>query len=49
VILAWLTQQEPPIIPVMAASSDEQMSENLAALDLRLSAEEMERLNTAGA
>jgi len=49
VILAWLTQQEPPIIPVMAASSDAQMSENLAALDLRLSAEEMERLNTAGA
>ncbi len=49
VILAWLTQQEPPIIPVMAASTDEQMSENLAALDLRLSAEEMERLNTAGA
>jgi aryl-alcohol dehydrogenase-like predicted oxidoreductase len=49
VILAWLTQQEPPIIPVMAASSDEQMTENLAALDLRLSAEEMERLTTAGA
>ena len=49
VILAWLTQQEPPIIPVMAASTNEQMSENLAALDLRLSAEEMERLNTAGA
>lgn len=49
VILAWLTQQAPPIIPVMAASSDEQMRENLAALDLRLSAEEMERLNTAGA
>lgn len=49
VILAWLTQQEQPIIPVMAASSDEQMSENLAALDLHLSPEEMERLNTASA
>jgi len=49
VILAWLTQQEQPIIPVMAASSDEQMSENLVALDLRLSAEEMAQLNTAGA
>ncbi|HHY56113.1 MAG TPA: aldo/keto reductase [Chloroflexi bacterium] len=49
VILAWLTQQEPPIIPVMAASTDEQMAENLAALDLRLSAEEIERLNSAGA
>lgn len=49
VILAWLTQQEPPIIPVMAASTDEQMEENLAALDLRLSAADMQRLNTAGA
>lgn len=49
VILAWLTQQAPPIIPVMAASTDAQMSENLAALDLQLSAEEMERLSMAGA
>jgi aryl-alcohol dehydrogenase-like predicted oxidoreductase len=49
VILAWLVQQPSPIIPVMAASKDEQMAENLAALDLRLSAEEMERLTTAGA
>lgn len=49
VILAWLTQQEPPIIPVMAASTDEQMEENLAALDLRLSADELAQLTMAGA
>ena len=49
VILAWLVQQEPPIIPVMAASTDAQMAENLAALDLKLTAEEMETLNGAGA
>ena len=49
VILAWLVQQAPPILPVMAASTDEQMVENLAALDLKLTAEEMERLNNAGA
>jgi aryl-alcohol dehydrogenase-like predicted oxidoreductase len=49
VILAWLVQQAPPIIPVMAASTDEQMAENLAALDLKLTVEEMERLDTAGA
>jgi aryl-alcohol dehydrogenase-like predicted oxidoreductase len=34
VILAWLVQQTPPILPVMAASTDAQMAENLAALDL---------------
>jgi diketogulonate reductase-like aldo/keto reductase len=49
VILAWLVQQEPPIIPVMAASTDAQMAENLAALELKLTAEEMETLNRAGA
>ncbi len=49
VILAWLVQQAPPIIPVMAASTDVQMAENLAALDLKLTAEEMETLNGAGA
>lgn len=49
VILAWLVQQAPPILPVMAASTDEQMAENLAALDLKLTVEEMARLNTAGA
>ena len=49
VILAWLVQQEPPIIPVMAASTDARMAENLAALDLKLTAGEMETLNGAGA
>ena len=49
VILAWLVQQTPPIIPVMAASTDAQMAENLAALELKLTAEEMATLNGAGA
>ena len=49
VILAWLVQQQPPIIPVMAASTDAQMEENLAALNLQLTSAEIERLNTAGA
>ncbi|HQY90711.1 aldo/keto reductase [Caldilinea sp.] len=49
VILAWLVQQQPPIIPVMAASTDAQMAENLAALNLQLTSAEIERLNAAGA
>jgi aryl-alcohol dehydrogenase-like predicted oxidoreductase len=49
VILAWMMQGTPPIIPVMAASTPEQMDENLAALDLKLSDEQLSRLNDAGA
>ena len=49
VILAWLTQQTPAILPVMAASTDEQMAENLHALELQLTDAEIERLTTAGA
>ena len=48
VILAWLVQQNPPVIPVMAASTDAQMAENLAALDLVLTGDEIEMLNRAG-
>ncbi len=49
VILAWLLQGEPPIIPVMAAGSEAQMTENLAALELVLSRDELALLNHAGA
>ena len=47
VIFAWMLQSDPPVIPLMAASTDEQMEENLAALDLKLSDAQMTRLNTA--
>jgi aryl-alcohol dehydrogenase-like predicted oxidoreductase len=49
VILAWMRQSDPVVVPVMAAGSEEQMAENLAALDLTLSADEMTQLNVAGA
>ncbi len=45
VILAWMLQGDPPVIPVMAASSDAQMDENLGALKIRLSPELLSRLN----
>lgn len=48
VILAWMMQSATRIIPLIAASSEAQLQENLGALDLTLSAEQMERLNKAG-
>lgn len=47
VILAWMVQSDPLIVPVMAAGSEAQMAENLAALDLTLSADEMALLTNA--
>lgn len=47
VILAWMMQSNPTVVPVMAAGSEAQMAENLAALDLVLSADEMAMLTNA--
>lgn len=49
IVYAWMMQSEPPVIPLMAASTDEQMKENLGALDIALSVEQMDRLNKASA
>jgi aryl-alcohol dehydrogenase-like predicted oxidoreductase len=48
VILAWMRQSDPPVLPIIAGSKVEQLKENIAALDLRLSDEQMKKLNTAG-
>ena len=47
VILAWMLQHD--IIPLIAASTIEQMQENLDALDLHLSDEQMQRLDRTSA
>jgi aryl-alcohol dehydrogenase-like predicted oxidoreductase len=49
VVYAWMMHSDPPVIPLMAASTDAQMAENLGALEVTLSAEQMERLNEASA
>ncbi|MCK6579851.1 MAG: aldo/keto reductase [Anaerolineae bacterium] len=46
VILRWMMDRA--IIPLIAASSEEQMAENLGALNVTLSAEQTDRLNRAG-
>lgn len=47
VVLAWMLQSDPPIIPLTAASSLSQLEENLDALDLELTQVQMQRLNSA--
>jgi aryl-alcohol dehydrogenase-like predicted oxidoreductase len=46
VILRWMLARD--IIPLIAASTEAQLSENLAALEGTLTADQMERLNRAG-
>jgi len=48
VIIAWLLQGDPPVLPIVAGSRPEQLAENLAALRIELSADQIRRLDTAG-
>ena len=49
VVLAWMMQSDPVVIPLVAASTPEHMQENLDALEIKLSAEQMAYLNEASA
>jgi len=46
VVLAWMLHRQPQAIPVIGASTAEQLRENLAATEVRLSPEQMARLNS---
>ncbi|MFK7846963.1 MAG: aldo/keto reductase [Rhodothermales bacterium] len=48
VIIAWMRQSSPFVLPIIAGSSTAQLDENISALDVKLSTEQMELLNTAG-
>jgi aryl-alcohol dehydrogenase-like predicted oxidoreductase len=48
VIIAWMRQSRPAILPIIAGSRIEQVAENIAALEITLSDEQMQRLDTAG-
>jgi len=48
VIIAWMRQSDPPALPIIGASKPEQLTENIAALDLTLSDDQMTHLDTAG-
>ena len=49
VILAWMVQSDPAILPLVGTSTMEQMEENLGAVEIELSSEQMARLNDASA
>lgn len=47
VVLCWMMQSTPSVLPLIAASTEEQLSENIAALEFELGDEQLDRLNTA--
>ncbi|MET8768674.1 aldo/keto reductase [Streptomyces sp. NPDC004658] len=47
VVLAWQLGGEPPVIPLVGASSVAQLDESLAAVDLELTGEQRARLDAA--
>jgi aryl-alcohol dehydrogenase-like predicted oxidoreductase len=49
IVLAWMVESDPPVVPLIAADTAGQLRENLQAAELRLEAELMRRLNAAGA
>ncbi len=48
VVLAWLMQSEPRVIPIIGVSRREQLAENMGALRLTLSEDQVSRLSSAG-
>ena len=48
IIIAWLRQSNPSVLPIIAGSKIDQLKENIAALNIILTEEQMHTLNTAG-
>jgi aryl-alcohol dehydrogenase-like predicted oxidoreductase len=48
VIIAWMLQSDPPVLPIIAGSQPSQITENIAALKLKLSEDQVRRLDIAG-
>jgi len=47
IVLSWMLHQNPKIIPLIGASTGEQLAENLQAVEVSLNQEEMDRLEWA--
>ncbi|MNN36222.1 L-glyceraldehyde 3-phosphate reductase [compost metagenome] len=45
IVLAWMQQKPRRVIPLIAASTSDQLSENLASLGILLTSEQIDRLN----
>ncbi len=49
VVLAWMMHSDPYVLPIFGASNPDQLEENLGALDVHLTDDQMAKLNTASA
>ena len=45
VALAWLRQRSQPVIPIIGARKLDQLKDNLACIDVKLTSEQIERLD----
>jgi len=48
VVIAWMRQSDPAVLPIIAGSRTEQLKENIEALALKLSDDHVHRLTIAG-
>lgn len=48
-VFAWMLHSQPAVLPLIGCSSETQLRENLGALDVALTPQDMEHLNSAGA
>ena len=48
IVIAWMRQSDPPVLPIVAGSRPKQLAENIAALDITLTRDQMGRLDSAG-
>jgi hypothetical protein len=48
VVIAWMLHGDPPILPIVAGSRREQLADNIGALDIGLSEDQLRRLDSAG-
>ena len=48
VVVAWMRQSSPPVLPIIAGSQPAQVTENIEALKVTLSEDQVRRLDTAG-
>jgi aryl-alcohol dehydrogenase-like predicted oxidoreductase len=49
VVLAWMLASTPTVLPLISSSTLQQLDENLGSLDVVLAADQLERLDRAGA
>jgi aryl-alcohol dehydrogenase-like predicted oxidoreductase len=49
VAIAWLLSRRPPVMPIVGATTEEQLADNLSALELEIPAEHLERLEAVTA